>query len=184
VMALNGLFILITSHGLEYPDFYNKLYALLEPSIFVSKHRARFFELMDSSLKSSHLPAYLAAAFAKKLARLSLSAPPAGCLLVIAMVHNLLRRHPAINCLVHRDTRNTNTSGKETNTIKVVDGRLGRDPFLASEPDTAKCNALGTLYISWTQDLHSLLWVLCKGGRSLVFVSFAIGCLMKLVFCV
>ncbi|CAM6016473.1 unnamed protein product [Sphagnum balticum] len=142
VMALNGLFILITSHGLEYPDFYNKLYALLEPSIFVSKHRARFFELMDSSLKSSHLPAYLAAAFAKKLARLSLSAPPAGCLLVIAMVHNLLRRHPAINCLVHRDTRNTNTSGKETNTIKVVDGRLGRDPFLASEPDTAKCNAL------------------------------------------
>ncbi|KAH9534189.1 hypothetical protein CY35_18G093800 [Sphagnum magellanicum] len=142
VMALNGLFILITSHGLEYPDFYNKLYALLEPSIFVSKHRARFFELMDSSLKSSHLPAYLAAAFAKKLARLSLSAPPAGCLLVIAMVHNLLRRHPAINCLVHRDTRNTNTSGRETNTIKVVDGRLGRDPFLASEPDTAKCNAL------------------------------------------
>ncbi|CAK9211845.1 unnamed protein product [Sphagnum troendelagicum] len=142
VMALNGLFILITSHGLEYPDFYNKLYALLEPSIFVSKHRARFFELMDSSLKSSHLPAYLAAAFAKKLARLSLSAPPAGCLLVIAMVHNLLRRHPAINCLVHRDTRNTNTSGKETNTIKVADGRLGRDPFLASEPDTAKCNAL------------------------------------------
>jgi hypothetical protein len=45
VMALNGLFILITSHGLEYPDFYNKLYALLEPSIFVSKHRARFFEV-------------------------------------------------------------------------------------------------------------------------------------------
>lgn len=83
-----------------------------------------------------------------------------------------------------QDTRNTNTSGRETNTIKVVDGRLGRDPFLASEPDTAKCNALGTLYISWTQDLHSLLWVLCKGERSLVFVSFAIGCLMKLVFCV
>ncbi len=51
-----------------------------------------------------------------------------------------------------------------------MDGRLGRDPFLASEPDTAKCNALGTLYISWTQDFHSLLWVQCKGGRSLVFV--------------
>lgn len=44
-MALNGLFILITKHGLEYPDFYNKLYALLEPSIFVAKHRARFFEV-------------------------------------------------------------------------------------------------------------------------------------------
>ncbi|KAL3702233.1 hypothetical protein R1sor_020255 [Riccia sorocarpa] len=44
-MALSSLFVLITVHGLEYPDFYNKLYALLEPSIFVAKHRARFFEL-------------------------------------------------------------------------------------------------------------------------------------------
>jgi U3 small nucleolar RNA-associated protein 19 len=49
VMALDGLYSLITQHGLEYPNFYNKLYALLEPSIFVAKYRARFFEVgMDS----------------------------------------------------------------------------------------------------------------------------------------
>lgn len=42
VMALNSLFILITEHGLEYPDFYNKLYALLEPSIFMAKYRSHF----------------------------------------------------------------------------------------------------------------------------------------------
>lgn len=45
VMALGSLFILITKHGLEYPDFYNKLYALLEPSIFVARYRSRFFEV-------------------------------------------------------------------------------------------------------------------------------------------
>jgi hypothetical protein len=45
VMALNGLFILIMSFNLEYPDYYKKLYSLLEPSIFVAKHRARFFEV-------------------------------------------------------------------------------------------------------------------------------------------
>lgn len=61
-----------------------------------------FEQLMDTCLKSTHLPSYLAAAFAKKLGRLGLSAPPAGALLVIAMIHNLLRRHPSINCLVHR----------------------------------------------------------------------------------
>jgi hypothetical protein len=45
VMALGSLFILITKYGLEYPDFYNKLYALLEPSIFVARYRSRFFEV-------------------------------------------------------------------------------------------------------------------------------------------
>lgn len=57
-------------------------------------------QLLDTSLKSSHLPAYLAAAFAKKLGRLGLSASPSGCLVVTAMIHNLLRRHPSVNCLV------------------------------------------------------------------------------------
>lgn len=59
-------------------------------------------QLTDTCLKSTHIPAYLAAAFAKKLGRLALSAPPSGALVVIAMIHNLLRRHPSINHLVHR----------------------------------------------------------------------------------
>jgi len=45
VMALNSLYILMTQHGLEYPKFYEKLYALLVPSIFMAKHRARFFQV-------------------------------------------------------------------------------------------------------------------------------------------
>lgn len=46
-MALSGLFILMTQHGLEYPNFYDKLYALLEPTIFIAKHRAKFFQVSD-----------------------------------------------------------------------------------------------------------------------------------------
>lgn len=45
VMALSSLFVLMTKYGLEYPKFYEKLYALLVPSIFLEKHRARFFEV-------------------------------------------------------------------------------------------------------------------------------------------
>ncbi|KAL2649788.1 hypothetical protein R1flu_017916 [Riccia fluitans] len=161
VMALSSLFVLITAHGLEYPDFYNKLYALLEPSIFVAKHRARFFELLDACLKSSHLPAYLAAAFAKKLGRLVLSAPPSGSVVVIALIHNILRRHPSVNHLVHRDgsqsvvapavedgaNQGSSTgSAKKVETeqasYKIGEGKLGVDPFQADEPDTAKTDAL------------------------------------------
>lgn len=59
-------------------------------------------QLLDSCLKSPLLPAYLAASFAKKLGRLLLSVPPSGALVITALVHNILRRHPSINCLVHR----------------------------------------------------------------------------------
>lgn len=49
VMALSSLFVLMTQHGLEYPNFYEKLYALLVPSIFMAKHRAKFFQVIDMS---------------------------------------------------------------------------------------------------------------------------------------
>ncbi|GMP93473.1 hypothetical protein CsSME_00043287 [Camellia sinensis var. sinensis] len=118
VMALSSLYILMTQHGLEYPNFYEKVFALLVPSIFMAKHRAKFFELLDSCLKSPLLPAYLAAAFAKKLSRLSLSVPPSGALVIIALIHNLLRRHPSINCLVHRE----NGDGTSRDNSRVEDG--------------------------------------------------------------
>lgn len=148
VMALNSLFILITQHGLEYPDFYNKLYTLIEPSIFMTKYRSRLFELLDTCLKSPLLPAYLAAAFAKKLSRLALSAPPSGSLLVIAIIHNLLRRHPSINCLVDWQDMDENEATKTTELDENIDEsgvtkvKPGADPFRSEERDTSKCKAL------------------------------------------
>ncbi|XP_057872584.2 protein NUCLEOLAR COMPLEX ASSOCIATED 4 isoform X2 [Cryptomeria japonica] len=150
VMALNSLFILITQHGLEYPDFYNKLYALLEPSIFMAKYRSHFFELLDRCLKSPLLPAYLAAAFAKKLSRLALYTPPSGSLLVIALIHNLLRRHPSINCLVHWDHKEmgevegieTKRPEEKIDNFCQSTAKPGRDMFVIEEKDTAKSKAL------------------------------------------
>nr|GMC71309.1 nucleolar complex protein 4 homolog [Ipomoea batatas]GMC71310.1 nucleolar complex protein 4 homolog [Ipomoea batatas] len=145
VMALSSLFILITQHGIEYPNFYGKLYALLEPSIFVAKHRAKFFQLLDSCLKSPLLPAYLAAAFCKKLSRLSLSVPPSGSLVITAIIHNLLRRHPSINCLVHQDdtdetTKENSEAERETDVVSV--NGLGIDPFDEEERDPLRTNAM------------------------------------------
>ncbi|KAK3020917.1 hypothetical protein RJ639_046573 [Escallonia herrerae] len=155
VMALGSLYVLMTQHGLEYPNFYEKLYALLEPSIFMAKHRAKFFQLLDSCLKSPLLPAYLAAAFAKKLSRLAISVPPSGALVIIALIHNLLRRHPSINCLVHRDDGDGTAmvdlrAGKEfsdcaedsCNSIKTVKNKQGIDHFDNEESDPIRANAM------------------------------------------
>lgn len=43
-----------------------------------AKHRERFFQLADVFLSSSLVPAYTIAAFAKRFARLALTASPAG----------------------------------------------------------------------------------------------------------
>ncbi|XP_036027869.1 nucleolar complex protein 4 homolog isoform X1 [Onychomys torridus] len=126
LLALNGLFILIHKHNLEYPDFYQKLYGLLDPSIFHVKYRARFFHLADLFLSSSHLPAYLVAAFAKRLARLALTAPPEALLMVLPFICNLLRRHPACRVMVHRP------QGPE----------LDADPYDPTEKDPARSHAL------------------------------------------
>ncbi|PIN15707.1 putative nucleolar protein involved in ribosome biogenesis [Handroanthus impetiginosus] len=155
VMALSSLYVLMTQHGLEYPNFYNKLYALLEPSIFIAKHRAKFFQLLDSCLKSSLLPAYLAAAFCKKLSRLALSVPPSGALVIIALVHNLLQRHPSINCLVHRES-GTSTTGETSEEEKNISENVeecsvkrdlfeekpGIDHFKNEETDPKDTNAM------------------------------------------
>ncbi|KAF7126695.1 hypothetical protein RHSIM_Rhsim11G0198100 [Rhododendron simsii] len=149
VMALSSLYILMTQHGLEYPNFYEKLYALLAPSIFMTKHRAKFFELLDSCLKSPLLPAYLAAAFAKKLSSLSLAVPPSGALVIIALIHNLLRRHPSINCLVHREdgdgiTRDDSKALKdgEQEDSGTSSREPGIDHFNNEETDPVKTNAM------------------------------------------
>ncbi|XP_041078704.1 nucleolar complex protein 4 homolog [Polyodon spathula] len=127
LLALNGLFILIHQHNLDYPDFYKKLYSLLDPSIFHVKYRARFFHLADLFLSSSHLPVYLVAAFAKRLSRLALTAPPQALLMVIPFICNLIRRHPSCRVLIHRPSAAEDPS---------------EDPYLMEEEDPAKCCAL------------------------------------------
>ena len=103
LLALHSLFVLMMEHGLEYPKFYASLYGLVTPRNFYAKHRTRFFRLLTNCLtRSDMLPAYVVAAFCKRLCRCALSAPPSGALFVLALVSNLLRRHGECACLVHR----------------------------------------------------------------------------------
>jgi U3 small nucleolar RNA-associated protein 19 len=101
MLALSGIFHLVTRHGLEYPAFYTRLYGLLAPAAFGARHRAQFFQLMDVFLASGMVPAYTAAAFAKRLARLALSGPPGAAMVALAFIHNLIRRHPSTMVMLH-----------------------------------------------------------------------------------
>ena len=105
ILALDGLFLLMTQHGLEYPNFYKQLYKLVTPALLYVKYRTRFFRLLSDSLsRNGMLPAHVVAAFVKRLLRSTLTGPPSSALFVLALCSNLLRQHPEMSCLVHRTT--------------------------------------------------------------------------------
>lgn len=104
ILALNGLWELMKSHNLEYPDFYTNLYAILTPDLLHLNYKSRFLRLLDLFMSSTHLPASIVASFIKRLARLSLTAPPAGIICVIPFLYNLFKRHPTCMLLVHTTT--------------------------------------------------------------------------------
>lgn len=105
LLALSGVFYLIQERNLDYPAFYTKLYSLLDADILHSKYRSRFFRLLDVFLASSHLPAALVASFIKRLARLSLNAPPSAVVTIIPWMYNLFKKHPTTTFMMHRVPR-------------------------------------------------------------------------------
>lgn len=126
LLALKGLYILMDKYNLEYPDFFVKLYALLEKNIINGKFSFKFFELTDLFLSSTHLPAHIVAAFAKKMSRFSLVSSADTVVKIICLVSNLLVNHPSLHVLLH------NMDGKE----------CCEDPFSMDAVDPAESNAM------------------------------------------
>lgn len=131
LMALSGLFCLIQQKNLDYPHFYSKLYSLLDANILHSKHRSRFFRLLDTFLASTHLPAALVASFIKRLSRLCLHAPPSGIVAVVPWIYNVLKNHPTCTLMIHRTTK-----------LQSRDLERWGDPFIMDEPDPMETDAI------------------------------------------
>lgn len=81
------------------------------------------------------LPAALIASFVKRLARLSLSAPPSSAVMTIPFIYNMLKRHPSCMGMLHRPTAVIAPSGDD-------DDENDSDPFDADEKDPLKTGAL------------------------------------------
>jgi len=137
MLALNGLFVLITKFNLDYPEFYPKLYKLLEPSIFSEEYGKQFFSHLQIFLSSPLLPAYLVTAFIKKLIRLCLIAPPHVTIIVLPLVYNLMISHPTTQVLIHKIPKFDNTLLR-LNSEEIAQ----EDPFDPNQTDLKKCNAI------------------------------------------
>lgn len=135
LLALSGLYYLMSEKNLDYPSFYQKLYSLLDEGLLYSKHRSRFFRLLDTFMSSTHLPATLVASFIKRLSQLALHAPPAGVVIVIPWVYNMFKRHPACTFMMHREVRDPELK-------RELEEEGMDDPFLMAEQDPLLTNAI------------------------------------------
>ncbi|XP_055701877.1 nucleolar complex protein 4 homolog B isoform X2 [Phlebotomus papatasi] len=126
LLAFQGVFTLIQEHNLTYPFIYEKLYSMFEPEIFHTKFKARLFYLADLFLSSTHLPEALVAAFVKRLARLTLVAPPQDIVICLYFIGNLIIRHPGLKRLI----------------CHPHGGQVTRDPFIMDECDPTKSYAI------------------------------------------
>lgn len=106
IVALEGLFELMTKHKLDYPRFYERLYQLCGYDLHSHSKNCeditKFFTILDVCLSSKYLSASLVASFAKRLAQKALRAPPNVIVLTCVLIHNLIVRHPSCFVMVHR----------------------------------------------------------------------------------
>ncbi|KAE8386753.1 CBF/Mak21 family-domain-containing protein [Aspergillus alliaceus] len=135
LLALSGLFYLIQEKNLDYPQFYQKLYSLLDADLLHSKHRSRFFRLMNTFLASTHLPATLIASFIKRLSRLALNAPPTAIVVIVPFIYNLLKSHPTCTFMLHRVIKDEEYKAE-------LEAEGMDDPFDAKEPEPIRTNAI------------------------------------------
>jgi len=149
VFSLSGLFILLTRHNLDYPEYYRNLYSLLDKdaSVFAMQEKHRFLKLLDLSLRSNKLPRKTVSSFIKRIARLVVQFGQGSvqdCLFVLSLILNLLKRHPACKRLIHRKSKRQ---------------EVGR--FMLSDPFD---NSTGCL--EETKVLQSSLWELLSFSKS------------------
>ncbi|OXB36595.1 hypothetical protein LQV05_004891 [Cryptococcus neoformans] len=148
MLAMNGLFVLMTEYNFEYPNFYTRLYSLLTPALLHTKYRARFFRLLTIFLSSSLMPSTIIASFIKRLSLLCLTAPPQGIVMVLPFIYNLFKKHPGCMVLLQRKSSEdpllaVSSFTPTTTTMNPKDV----DPFDPEEKDPLK-----------TQALESSLW--------------------------
>ncbi|XP_059056544.1 nucleolar complex protein 4 homolog A [Achroia grisella] len=129
MLALQGVLELVRRHNIDYPDMYDRLYAMFEPEMFATRYKKRLLHLADVFLSSTHLPESLVAAFAKRVSRLALVAPPEDAVGLLQLLANMLQRHPALKRMICTE-----------DTPAIMSG----DPYVMDETSPERARALGS----------------------------------------
>uniref|UniRef100_A0A7S3XGK9 CCAAT-binding factor domain-containing protein n=1 Tax=Picocystis salinarum TaxID=88271 RepID=A0A7S3XGK9_9CHLO len=155
--SLGALLDLVQQHGLECPRVYDKVYRLLDQkrfaSLFPRSGKGEGPILLSRLLSSTHVPAYVAAAYAKRMARRATRAGPPSAIGGLALAFNALRRHAACSIMLQRAQLGTGRTvplpaarsslGDSSQTGSPDEGK---DPFCDDQEDPANAHALESAF--------------------------------------
>eukprot|EP00871_Galdieria_phlegrea_P000026 jgi/Galph1/1023/GphlegSOOS_G5761.1 len=160
LLALDAIFVLIRDYGLDYPSFYDKLYTLLTLKNLSSPKHSTFLKLFSKLLLSAlNIPEYTAAAFVKKLVRLSTRLPPKECVWCLTCAVNLIAKYPSLSCLVHKMSKEQATAfsfhqsitNETTMNNSASLTTLSGDPFNEFQPNCE--DSMATVSSLWELEL-------------------------------
>lgn len=118
VLALSGLFILMTKHGLEAKQYYMKLYQLLKIQLNKGKTLSKgYLKLLELSLSSPMLPSSMIGSFIKILLKESLLSPVSTSLFGIAFALKSFKVHTGLAPLINNDHKEDNFNYEEPNPL-------------------------------------------------------------------
>lgn len=128
LLSLSPLYVLMAKCNFDYPQFYQRLYELVDSAITYVVYRARFLFWCDLFLTSSHISAAIVSSFIKKIARIALKESPETISILLPFISNLLIRHPVTRSMLTLENGFT----------------PDKDPFLEEEADPEKTNAINS----------------------------------------
>lgn len=97
-------------------------------------YKFRIFLFLDTILSSTKIPAYIIAAYIKKLSRLSLVGKPRSLVAILRLVNNLFMRHPFLIFLRNRVDDKAREFELISNTCTFRQW-LNNDPFDATQTE-------------------------------------------------
>lgn len=81
---------------------FDEVYCLVNQALMAKSYKFRLFYFLNTFLSSTKVPAYVIAAYMKKLSRLTLDAKPKSLVIILRLIGNLLIRHPVLMVLRDR----------------------------------------------------------------------------------
>lgn len=143
--------LLLKCYPIRNPDHestvFDEVYCLVNESLLKRSYKFRIFYFLNTFLSSTKVPAYVIAAYIKRLSRLTLEAKPRSLVAILRIVRNLLIRHPILITLRNRVDDRAREMEVSSN-VTTLRTWLGEDPFDVNEVNDLKA----------TNAMDSCLW--------------------------
>lgn len=127
--------LMLQYYPIRNPDkeetIFDEVYCLLNETLLLKNYRFRVFLFLNTFLSSIKVPAYVIAAYMKRLSRMTLNAKPRSLVAILGIVENLIVSHPVLQVLRSR-------VDERAREMELVSGTCTIKSWLDSDPFDAK----------------------------------------------